>query len=101
MGEKVKTSLGTIELCEYRWTDPSDNSVETCHAPLACPICRQCSRLDGDREHGHCCGHYGLLPHIWVPGREQDKERTQYEKRRAEIREQRRSVKPSKGSGRR
>ena len=58
-----------VELCNYSWTDP-DGHTEKCRAPKACPVCGQCSRLDGERELGHCTGHLGLSQHIPVPGNE-------------------------------
>lgn len=56
-----------IQLCTYHWTD-SDGHVEKCRAPVTCPVCQQCSRLDGEKELGHCTGHLGLNQHIAVPG---------------------------------
>jgi hypothetical protein len=58
-----------ISLCNYRWVNP-EGKIETCHSHAVCPVCRQCSRLDGDKEHGHCPGHLGLNQHIPVPGNE-------------------------------
>jgi len=79
----------TASVCTYRWTDPSDNSIDTCRHAIVCPICQQCSRLEGDKENGHCPGHYGLMPHIWVPGRDQALLRRQQDRIREEVRERR------------
>ena len=71
MSQKVKTVQdkkgNVVELCTYEWTDP-DGHVEKCFAHGACPVCRQCSRLDGEKERGHCTGHLGLKREIPVPG---------------------------------
>ena len=60
--------------CTYRFVD-HEGHVETCRAKAACPVCGQCSRISGEHENGHCPGHNGLLPHIRVPGQENDKVR--------------------------
>lgn len=70
MNRTVKDKKGNVvALCNYRWTNP-EGKVETCHSHAACPICGQCSRLDGEKEHGHCTGHLGLHFSIPVPGNE-------------------------------
>ena len=80
-GNKVYT-------CNYAWTDP-DGHVERCKAPKACSVCGQCSRLDGERELGHCCGHAGLNEHIQgIPGRDQTKAKDDISKKQNQIREQ-------------
>jgi hypothetical protein len=66
--QTVTDKRGNIHtLCGYRWTNP-EGKIETCHAHAVCPICLQCSRLDGEKEHGHCVGHAGLNEFIPVPG---------------------------------
>ena len=66
----VKTKRGdTVSLCTYRFTNP-DGKVDICFGHAVCPVCRQCSRLDGEKEHGHCPGHLGLHWSIPVPGNE-------------------------------
>jgi len=71
-----------IYICNYRWTNP-EGKVETCHAPKACEVCGQCSRIDhGGREMGHCCGHLGLNDHIKVPGQEGEKVRSNLDHQR-------------------
>ena len=59
----------TVSICNYRFVLP-DGKIDLCHAPAACPVCGQCSRLDGEHERGHCCGHSGLHHSIPVPGNE-------------------------------
>ena len=56
-----------IQLCSYRFVEP-DGHVAQCFAQAVCPICQQCSRIDKEKEHGHCTGHLGLNQHIPVPG---------------------------------
>ena len=66
----VKDRKGnTVSLCSFRWVDP-DGKIEVCFSHAACPVCGQCSRLDGERERGHCPGHTGLMWWIAVPGNE-------------------------------
>lgn len=68
MNRTVKDKKGNvISLCNYRFVDP-DGKVEQCFAHAACPVCGQCSRLDGEKERGHCTGHLGLMDRIPVPG---------------------------------
>ena len=62
----------TITICNYLWVDP-EGREERCRAHASCPICGQCSRIDGEHENGHCTGHLGLNQHIWVPGMEKPK----------------------------
>lgn len=77
-----------ISLCSYNWTSP-DGHTETCKAHRACEICGQCSRLDGERELGHCTGHGGLNEHILgIPGRSQVRVRDEIIKKQVQIREQ-------------
>lgn len=64
----VKTKDGkTVTQCGYRWVTP-DGEVVDCHSAASCPICGQCSKIQGDAEHGHCTGHLGLSEHIPYPG---------------------------------
>ena len=69
----------TIHLCNFRFVNP-DGKEERCNATAACPVCGQCSRIDGEHEHGHCTGHLGLHKDIPVPGNDA------YEKSRKEKR---------------
>lgn len=55
--------------CTFRFVD-KDGHVETCRAKVVCEVCQCCSRLDGQKEHGHCPGHLGLLDSISVPGQD-------------------------------
>ena len=57
----------TVSLCNYSYTD-YEGKTETCSAPQGCPICGGCSRLDGEHERGHCCGHLGISQFIVYPG---------------------------------
>lgn len=83
--------------CNYAWTDP-DGHTERCRAPKACSVCGQCSRIDGERELGHCPGHLGLNEHIeGIPGREQAKTRDAVIKKQAQVREQHRPRNKRKG----
>jgi len=73
-----------ITLCNYRWVEPGGN-VETCRHAKACDICGQCSRLVGEHESGHCCGHSGLHFSIKVPGMEADQTRAELERVRGNL----------------
>ena len=57
----------TVSICNFSFTD-YEGKTEKCNAPAACPICGQCSRLDGEHERGHCCGHLGISQHFVFPG---------------------------------
>ena len=68
MNRTVKDKKGNVvAICNYEFTNP-DGKTDKCFAPAACPVCGQCSRLDGEKEHGHCPGHLGLMDQIAVPG---------------------------------
>ena len=68
MSRSVQDKLGNkVVLCDFSFTD-HEGKTEKCNAPAACPVCGQCSRLDGEHERGHCCGHFGLHASIPVPG---------------------------------
>jgi hypothetical protein len=57
--------------CTWKYTSTDRDgktSTELCRAKKACSICGHCSRIDGQRELGHCPGHLGLREHIAVPG---------------------------------
>ncbi len=85
-----------VPVCSYRWTDPN-GKLEVCHHVASCPVCKQCSRLDGDHEFGHCAGHLGLNQWIPVPGSELIAAKRDEERRQDEIRQQaRRSQRPRK-----
>lgn len=91
-GNKVYT-------CSYSWTDP-DGHIERCRAPKACSVCGQCSRLDGERELGHCTGHLGLNEHIeGIPGRDGNKIRDNVAKVQSQIREQHKGGRNHKRKG--
>jgi hypothetical protein len=83
----VTSKDGTvIHVCTFRNTDP-DGRVNTCHAPKACAVCNQCSRIDSTgRELGHCTGHLGLIDHIeGIPGTDTAKVRTELDKARQNL----------------
>ena len=80
MNRTVSKNGKTVSLCNYRFVLP-DGKIELCNAPKACPVCGQCSRLDGEHERGHCTGHFGLHYSIPVPGNEAFRK---YEKARLE-----------------
>ena len=63
----VRPVVPTADVCTYDYTD-RDGERSTCRARAGCPICKQCSRISGQRETGHCTGHLGLLQHISIPG---------------------------------
>ena len=88
MSQVVAKDGTKIDVCTYRWVDP-EGHVELCRHAAACPVCKQCSRLDGDSELGHCTGHLGLSQHIRVPGQEAAKTRNELERTRNTIQEQR------------
>ena len=68
MNRTVTDKRGNVvHLCNYSYTD-HEGKTERCSAPAACPVCGQCSRLDGEHERGHCVGHGGLHYTIAVPG---------------------------------
>ena len=67
MNRTVSKNGKTVSICNFSFTN-SDGKVELCNAPAACPICGQCSRLDGEHGRGHCTGHLGLHHDIAVPG---------------------------------
>jgi hypothetical protein len=85
MGEKA--NVVDIAICTYRWVAP-DGSIETCRHAEACQVCHQCSRLDGDKELGHCTGHLGLMWWIPVPGQDAVHVRNDLDRARAQIRRQ-------------
>ena len=68
MNRTVTDKKGNVvHLCNFYFVD-HEGKEERCNAPAACPICGQCSRLDGEHERGHCTGHLGLNQFIPVPG---------------------------------
>ena len=68
MNRTVTDKKGNVvHLCSFQFTD-HEGKTERCNAPAACPICGQCSRLDGEHERGHCTGHLGLHHTIVAPG---------------------------------
>lgn len=67
MNRTVSKNGKVVSICNFSFTNP-DGKIELCNAPSACPVCGQCSRLDGEHERGHCPGHLGLHWSIPVPG---------------------------------
>lgn len=68
MNRTVTDKKGNIvNLCTYHFVD-HEGKEEQCNAPAECPVCQQCSRLDGEHERGHCTGHFGLHWSVPVPG---------------------------------